>query len=151
MVLGELAEQHVGDDEPEHRVAEELERLVVEDAAARVLVRARPVRQRVLEQPAVVEAVADAAARGSRTRGGCGTTTPFGSVLRWLSIRRAASSAVPGGTAIRVSPCASTLNGNTECGASDDRTTGMPWASRSPHTTVASMSEDVRKMTASRT
>ena len=61
VVLRELAEQHVGDDEAEHRVAEELHRLVVEDAAAGVLVHARAVRQRVLEQPAVLEAIADAA------------------------------------------------------------------------------------------
>ena len=59
VVLRELAEQHVGDDEAEHGVAEELHRLVVEHAAARVLVDARLVRQRVLEQAAVAEAVAD--------------------------------------------------------------------------------------------
>ena len=38
--LREIAEQHVGDDEAEQRVAEELHRLVVGDAAADVLVRA---------------------------------------------------------------------------------------------------------------
>ena len=58
-MLRELPEQHVGDDEAQHRVAEELHRLVVEDAAAGVLVHARPMRQRVLEQAAVAEAVAD--------------------------------------------------------------------------------------------
>ncbi len=60
VVLRELPEQHVGDDEAEHRVAEELHRLVVEHAAAGVLVHARAVRQRVLEQAAIAEAVADA-------------------------------------------------------------------------------------------
>ena len=55
----ELAEQHVGDDEPEHGVAEKLHRLVVDDAAADVLVGARGVRHRVLEQAAIAEAVAD--------------------------------------------------------------------------------------------
>ena len=60
-MLRELAEQHVGDDEAEHGVPEELHRLVVEDAAAGVLVHARAVRQRVLEQPAILEAIADAA------------------------------------------------------------------------------------------
>ena len=55
VVLRELAEEHVGDDEAEHGVAEELHRLVVEHAAAGVLVDARPVRQRVLEQPAVAK------------------------------------------------------------------------------------------------
>ena len=59
VVLRKIAEQHVGDDESEQRVAEELERLVVDDAAAHVLVRARGVRHRVLEQPAVAEAIAD--------------------------------------------------------------------------------------------
>ena len=59
MEVRELAEQHVGDDEAEHGIAEELERLVVEHAAARVLVRARLVRQRVLEEAAVAEAVVD--------------------------------------------------------------------------------------------
>ena len=58
--MGILAEQHLGHDQPQHRVAEELERLVVGDAAARILRGARLVRQRVLEQPAILEAVADA-------------------------------------------------------------------------------------------
>ena len=44
---------------PSTRVAEELQRLVVDDAAADVLVGARGVRHRVLEQPAIAEAVAD--------------------------------------------------------------------------------------------
>ena len=74
VVLRELAEQHVGDDEAEHRVAEELHRLVVEDAAAGVLVHARAVRQRVLEQAAVAEAVADASARAARARRRTGST-----------------------------------------------------------------------------
>src|SRR5690349_11682402 len=34
--LGELAEEHIGDDEAEHRVAEKLQRLVVDHAAADV-------------------------------------------------------------------------------------------------------------------
>jgi hypothetical protein len=61
VVLGKPAEERLGDHETEHGVAEELERLVVEDAARRVLGRARLVRERVLEQPAVAEAVGDAA------------------------------------------------------------------------------------------
>ena len=52
--------QRVGDDEAEHGVAEELERLVVDDAAGDVFVRARAMRQRVLEQPAIAEAIAQA-------------------------------------------------------------------------------------------
>ena len=56
----EPREQQIGDDEAEHGVAEELERLVVDDAAGGVLVRARSVRQRVLEQAEVAELVVDA-------------------------------------------------------------------------------------------
>ena len=66
-VRRERAEQRLGHDQAEHRVAEELERLVVGDAAARILVRLRLVRQRVLEQAAIAEAVADAAPRARRT------------------------------------------------------------------------------------
>ena len=46
-------------DEAEQRVAEKLHRLVVDDAAADVLVGARGVGHRVLEQAAIAEAVAD--------------------------------------------------------------------------------------------
>src|SRR5262249_18539100 len=51
-----LPEQHVGDDEPEHGIAQELERLVVDDAPRHILRRARAVRQRVLEEAAILEA-----------------------------------------------------------------------------------------------
>ena len=54
-----LAIERVRDHEPEHGVAEELERLVVDHAAGDVLVRARSMRQRVLEQPAIAEAIAE--------------------------------------------------------------------------------------------
>src|SRR6185503_6848327 len=60
VVVGILAEQHFGHDQPEYRVAEELERLVVGHAAARILRGARLVRQGVLEQAAIPETVADA-------------------------------------------------------------------------------------------
>ena len=56
---GKLPEEHVGDDEAEHGVAQELQRFVVVNAAARVLVGARGVRHRVFEQPAVAEPVRD--------------------------------------------------------------------------------------------
>jgi hypothetical protein len=52
--------QPVGDHQPEDRVAKELERFVVDDAPTRILVRFRLVRQRVLEQAAIPEAIADA-------------------------------------------------------------------------------------------
>ena len=55
----EVAEQHVGDDEPEQRVAEKLHRLVVGDAPAHVLVRPRRVGHGVFEQAAIAEPVAD--------------------------------------------------------------------------------------------
>ena len=58
-MLRKLAKQHVGDDEAEDRVAKELQRLVVDNAAARILVDARAVGQRVLEQAAIAEAIAD--------------------------------------------------------------------------------------------
>src|SRR6185503_17741649 len=61
VVLRELAEEHGRDDEAENGVAEELHRLVVEDAAAGVLVDARAVGQRMLEHAAVLEEVADPA------------------------------------------------------------------------------------------
>ncbi len=49
--IGVLGEKGVGDDEPEHRVAEELEALVVGDAT--VLVRERTVRQGMLKKPGI--------------------------------------------------------------------------------------------------
>ena len=49
VVLRELAKEQVGDHEPQHRVAEEFERLVVDDATAGVFVNARAMRQRVFE------------------------------------------------------------------------------------------------------
>ena len=58
--LRERAAQRVGDHQAEHGVAEKLERLVVDDAAARILVRLRLVRERVLEQPAIAKAIAEA-------------------------------------------------------------------------------------------
>jgi hypothetical protein len=58
-VLRKLPEQHVGDRETEHGVAEELHRFIVEDAAAGIFVHAGSVCERVLEQTAILEAVAD--------------------------------------------------------------------------------------------
>ena len=53
-------EEEVADDEAEHGVAEELERLVVADVLLLRLVRVRLVRQRAREKVAPREAVADA-------------------------------------------------------------------------------------------
>ena len=72
----ELAEQHFGDDEAEHGVAEELERLVVDDAAAGILLRARLVRQRVLQQAAIAEPVAEAPLERLELVDGCGIDHP---------------------------------------------------------------------------
>ena len=58
--MRKLAAEGVGDHEAEDRIAEELERLVVDDPAARIFVRFRLVRQGVLEHPAIAEPVADA-------------------------------------------------------------------------------------------
>ena len=63
-MLGKLVEQQVGDEEPEHGVAQEFERLVVADAAADVLVCAGRVGHGVLEQPAVAEAIANRLLQG---------------------------------------------------------------------------------------
>ena len=60
MEVRELAKQHLGDDEPEHRIAKELQRLVVGDAAARVFLGAGLVRERMFQQPAVAEPVSEA-------------------------------------------------------------------------------------------
>ena len=56
--------QQVGDDEAEHGVAEKLQRLVVDDAAGRVLVGLGLVGERVLQQPGIAEAVAEPALEG---------------------------------------------------------------------------------------
>ena len=53
-----VVEQQARDGQAEHRVAEELERLVVGHPTARILGGARLVGQRVLEQAAVAEAIA---------------------------------------------------------------------------------------------
>jgi hypothetical protein len=52
-------EQRIGDDQTEHSVAEELQRLVVRDSTRRVFGGARLVRQRMFEQTAVAKAVVD--------------------------------------------------------------------------------------------
>ena len=59
--LGKLAEEQVGHDEAQDGVAEELERLVVDHAAAGILVGPRRMGHRVLEQPAVPEPVVNRA------------------------------------------------------------------------------------------
>ncbi len=64
VMLGKLVEQEVGDEEPEHGVAQEFERLIVADAAADVLVCAGRVGHGVFEQPAVAEAIADRLLQG---------------------------------------------------------------------------------------
>ena len=55
-----LAIERLRDHKAHDRVAEELERLVVAHPAGYVLVRARAVRERVLEERGIAEAVADA-------------------------------------------------------------------------------------------
>ena len=102
--VGILAIEHFGDDEAEHRVAEELERLVVDDAAGDVLVRARSMRQRVLEQAEIAEAVADARlerGRSLRRRPARRRASPASS--RRLSTSRRAASATAAGTATAMS------------------------------------------------
>jgi hypothetical protein len=57
--LREVAEEQVADDEPEHGIAQELERLVVPDGGVLGLVRVRLVRQCPAEQVGPLEAVAE--------------------------------------------------------------------------------------------
>ena len=57
--LRKLTVQQIGNHEPQHRVAEKFQRFVVGDAAADVLVGARGVGHRVLEQPAIAESIVD--------------------------------------------------------------------------------------------
>ena len=140
VVLRELAEQHVGDDEAEDRVAEELHRLVVEDAAARVLVHARAVRQRVLEQPAIAEAVADGALErlelGAERNDRAPVVAPRGG---------SRSAAAPGRRSSAATDSRSSCSdiGNGVRGMFDCTNVGMPCASSRPRTTSASIG-DVR-------
>jgi hypothetical protein len=59
-VLGKAREQHVSDHESKDRIAEKLERLVVDDAAGSILVGARSVRQGMLEQSEIGKSMPDA-------------------------------------------------------------------------------------------
>ena len=142
---GNSLEEHVGDDEAEHRVAEELERLVVDDAAGGVLVRARPMRQRVLEQAAIAKAIADAPLeRGELVANAHDAAARLGAP-RWLSISRRASSASAAGTASRNAPASLTLVGKIDCSTSASSMTSMPCASSRPRTTSASIGELLRE------
>ena len=117
---GKLAEQQVGDDEAEHGVAEELERLVVDDAAARrprwrarcASSRARAARGRGTgsRSPSAAPRTRRAAARAGRS----------GSSVRWPSMMRRASSASSSRTEMRTSPRPLTVSGKIVCGTSDD-------------------------------
>ena len=62
--MREFPEQQIRNRKPEHGIPEKLHRLVVEHAAAHVFVCPRRVRQRVLEQTWIAEAVADDALEG---------------------------------------------------------------------------------------
>jgi hypothetical protein len=84
------AEEGVGDDESEHGVADELERLVVQRARLALaagpdrLVRPRAVRQRALQKSAVAKLVIDSLfERGGVGRGRVGRARPlrFGAIL----------------------------------------------------------------------
>ena len=103
--VGILAVERFGDDQADDGVAEELERLVVGDAAGDVLVRARSMRQGVLEQVAIGEAMADAALeRGERFAAARLVTARGRQIRAELSTSRRAASATAAGTATAISP-----------------------------------------------
>src|SRR3954464_1290495 len=67
--------------------------------------------------------------------------------VRCPSMMCRASSASSLRTDTRTSPSSATFNGNTLCGTSEATAEGMPFASSSPRTMLASTSECVRKIT----
>src|SRR5947209_1776999 len=75
------------------------------------------------------------------------TTWPPDSSVRWLWMIRLASSASCSCTEMRTSPLPLTVSGKIEFGTAADMTSGTPWASRRPRTTLASTSECVLKTT----
>ena len=96
--LGKGAKQHVGDDQPEHVVAQELEPLIAVGAAAAG--DRRDVGERAVEQIAVLEAVADGLfQRAGRGAARLRATAPRGAAAGFLASarrrRRARSSAAP--------------------------------------------------------
>src|SRR5215472_16688721 len=76
-----------------------------------------------------------------------GTTGVVPVSVRCPSMTCRASSASSCRTDRRTSPSSATFNGNTLCGTSDATTEGMPLASSSPRTMLASTSDCVLKMT----
>jgi hypothetical protein len=74
---------------------------------------------------------------------------PAPDLLAVRSMMRTASSASASRTDTRVSPSVLTVNGNMPGGAPAVRTDSTPWLSSSAWTTLASMSECVRKTTVS--
>ena len=89
------------------------------------------VRQRVLEQAAVAEAVADAASSGPNSSRA--PDAARGSSSRWLSMMRARPRPSSAPTAMRTSPRPLTVTGNTRV-AHRRRADGMPCASSRPRT-----------------
>src|SRR5215467_681302 len=76
-----------------------------------------------------------------------GTTGVVPDSVRCPSMMCRASSASSARTDRRTSPSSATFSGNTLCGTSDATTQGMPLASSSPRTMLASTSDCVRKIT----
>ena len=114
VALRKLLVHEVGDDEAEHRIAEEFERLVGRLLAEAVLVRTRSMRERVFEQAAVAKAIAETDARAAPRSSRSGTT--LGPTTAARSKRRStrwASSASSSGTLTRSCPKNAIGTGNT--------------------------------------
>ena len=142
-MLRELAKEHVGDDESEDRVAEELERLVVEDAAAGVLVHARAMRQRVLEQAVIAELVAD----DPLERLELSTDAGHASVRAVVTVAVDESCRFVGVLLVHRHTEFVDRDGKRGREMSAEIMAGMPCDSRRPRTTSASIWDGVRKMT----
>ena len=122
-----LAEQRVRHHQPEHRVAEELERLVVDHAARDIFGSARLVGERVLEQPAIAETVADARLQLLELVAQPDPRDPTSS--RCCSMMRAAVSASPSATEIWIGPSMFTAIGRMICVLPVVRKLSIPWLS----------------------
>ena len=143
-MLRELAEQHVGNHEAKDGVAEELHRLVVEDAAAGIFVHARTVRQRVFQQPAIPEPVADAALERLELRSERHDARRPGLVAMAVDDLPGVVAPSSAATAIRSSL---RVNGNAVRDRSVAIIALIPCVSSSPRTTSASLCDGVRKTT----
>src|SRR5688572_23492357 len=86
--MRKLTKQQIGNHEAEHGVAKELHRLVVEDAARGILVGLRSMRQRVLQQSQILEAIANGALERAETVAQANRARADGILMRCDQIAR---------------------------------------------------------------